>query len=132
MKATLKGLKEFDDVVFRVATRLKLRVLQNWNNAKGADGNKFTKPLTQAYKDKKESTGRDGIRNLLLSGNMAQDLDPVKKQDFVYVLKWKSATERKKALGNYEHAPNMMQPVSDSIDSELQNLAFKLYKQEKK
>jgi hypothetical protein len=86
----------------------------------------------QEVKDKKESTGRDGIRNLLLSGNMAQDLDPVKKQDFVYVLKWKSATERKKALGNYEHAPNMMQPVSDSIDSELQKLAFKLYKEEKK
>jgi uncharacterized protein with gpF-like domain len=91
-----------------------------------------TKPLTKEYAEYKSGQKKDPIRNLVLSGNMTQELDPVKKQDFVYVLKWKSAQERKKALGNYQHAPNMMQPVSDSIDSELQNLAFKLYKKEKK
>jgi len=58
---------------------------------------------------------------------MLQSLDPVKKQDFVWLLKFGSGIERKKAQGNVTHAPNMMTPISDRIDQKLQKLAFQLY-----
>jgi hypothetical protein len=122
----IKKLIKFDRVVFQVATRLKLLLMQNWSKGKGADGGKFKK-LSTKYENKKSKSGRTPIRNLLFTGNMLQDLDPVKKTDFNYTLKFRSANERKKALGNVEHAPNMMKPVSDRIDGKLQKYAFDLY-----
>ena len=123
----IKSLAKFDGVVFQVTERLRLLLFQNWQKGKGADGGKMDK-LSEGYKTKKEGSGRSGIRNFLLSGNMLQDLGPVKKTDFKWLLKFKSAKERKKAQGNVTHAPNMMTPISDKIDQKLQKLAFKLYK----
>ncbi len=138
----IKKLEKFDNIVFKVTTRLRLLLFQNFENGKGADGKKFKelseKPfffklgnkfvtLEGGYKEFKAKKGRTPIRNLLLSGNMLQDLDPVKKQDFKWILKFKSGRERKKALGNVEHAPNMMNPISERINKKLQRLAFKEY-----
>jgi hypothetical protein len=124
----IKSLAKFDNVVFSVTTRLKRLLLANWEKGKGADGKKMP-ALTEEYKKKKEGTGRSGIRNMLLSGNMVQDLAPVRKQDFVWMLKFMSAIERKKAQGNASKASNMMTPISDDINQKLQKYAFKLYKE---
>ncbi len=128
----LKHLKKFDNIVFAVANRLNLLILQNWGSSKGADDRKF-KELKEPYRTNKakgkvkDKPARQGVRNLLLSGNMTQDLGPVNQREFVWVLKFKSAQERKKASGNFAHAPNMLVPVSDRIDAKLQKLAFKLW-----
>ncbi len=122
----LKKLKRFDNIVFSVANRLNLLVLQNWGSSKGANDRKFD-GLTDGYKKIKSKTGRSPIRNLILTGNMTQDLGPVKSREFTWKLKFKSAQERKKARGNQVHAPNMLVPVSDRIDAKLQKLAFKLW-----
>jgi len=122
----IKKLVKFDKTVFEVAARLKLLLFSNWEKGIGADDLRM-KNLTSAYKKIKQESGRNGTRNLIYSGNMLQSLDPKKKQDFVYVLKFNSGTERKKAQGNVEHAPNMMLPISDRIDRKLQQLAYKLF-----
>jgi hypothetical protein len=126
IEARIKQLKNMDNIVFKVATRLKLLLMQNWSRGAGADDKKMA-PLKEPYKTKKAASGRTAIRNLLFSGNMLQDLDPVQKQDFVWILKFKSGRERKKAQGNSRYASNMMTPVSDKINQKLQKLAFKLF-----
>lgn len=126
IKERIKRLAKFDNIVFRVTTRLKLLLMQNWSKGKGADGNKFNE-LSDKYKLKKGKTGRTPIRNFLFTGNMLQDLDAVKSKDFIWKLKFRSAQERKKAQGNVEHAKNMMAPISDRINAKCQKLAFDLY-----
>ena len=116
----LKKLKKFDNIVFKVATRMKLLLVRNWDVAIGADAGRF-KGLTQKYKDKKPGSG---IRNLTLTGSMRRSLAPIKKKDSFWILKFRG-NESKKARGNVKHAPNMMSPISDKIDSALQDLAFK-------
>jgi len=127
LKQRIKALKKFDNVVFKVATRMKSLLFQNWSGSKGADDKKFD-ALSMDYKEKKEESGRHGVRNMLYSGNMAQDLDPVKAQDFKYILKFRSAKERKKARGNHKYADNMMLPISERINKKLQTLAYNLYR----
>jgi hypothetical protein len=126
LEKRLKTLKKFDKIVFQVANRLKLLLLVNFQKGKGADDKKF-KPLSPDYAEAKSESGRHGIRNLLFSGNMLQDMAPRAVEKMKYLLKFASARERKKAQGNSEHAPNMMNPISDRIDQKLQKLAFKLY-----
>jgi len=125
----IKKLIKFDRIVFQVTTRLKLLLFENWQNARGADGKKMP-ALTENYRKKKGKTGRTAIRNFLFSGNMLQELGPVKKTDFHWVLKFMSAQERRKARGNVNAGGkkiNMMVPVSDKINQKLQKLAFNLY-----
>jgi len=123
----IKKLIKFDNIVFKTTTRLKLLLFENWQSGRGADGKKMAK-LTDQYRNKKTKAGRTGIRNFLFTGNMLQDLDPVKRADFHWVLKFTSSEERKKARGNVTYAPNMMVPISDKINQKLQKYAFDLYK----
>lgn len=126
----IKTMDKFGKILFQVATRLELLILNNWRAGKGADDKKFDR-LTDGYKKFKVKKGRHGIRNLIFSGLMVGSLDPKRKSKFEYVLGFQDATSVKKAQGNVKHAPNMMKPISDRIDKKLQRLAFDLFKRGK-
>jgi hypothetical protein len=123
IKDRIKKLNKFSDkILFPVALRLKVLLLQNYSRSKGADGQPLP-GLTEAYKAKKIG----GKRNFLLSGKMLLNLTPTKKGFNKWLLKFTNTNERDKARGNVKHAPNMMAPISDRIDQKLQKLAFKLW-----
>lgn len=123
IKDRIRKLKRFgDDILYPVTLRLKILLMQNYGQNKGADG-KPLPPLTEAYRKKKIG----GKRNFLLSGNMLLSLTPSKAGMGIWKLKFMNTQERKKARGNVSHADNMMTPISDRIDRKLQKLAFKLF-----
>ena len=123
IKDRIQKLRKFDDkVLFPVTQRLKVLLLQNYRQTKGADGQPLP-PLTPAYAKKKIG----GKRNFLKSGDMLTNLSPVQDNIGRWTLTFTNNLERKKARGNVNHADNMMLPISDRIDRKLQKLAFKLW-----
>jgi hypothetical protein len=127
MNKVLRTVARFNEILFQVATRLELLVLNNWRASKGADDKKFKK-LSKGYKAFKQKELGKSIRDLSFSGQMIQGLDPKRKAKFRYVLGFQNSLALKRAQYNLPYAENMMIPVSDRIDKKLQRLAFDLYK----
>jgi hypothetical protein len=71
--ARKKNLKRFDKTLNRIAEQIKTGLIQRWTKGIGGDDVRLAK-LTEPYKAKKRSSGRKGIADFNLSGDLYRSL----------------------------------------------------------
>lgn len=125
-KSVIEELERFSKILFQGAEYTRGIIVKNWLKGKSPNSMPF-KPLSTkefffnvgsktnpkwetlpgGYKEFKERTGRQGIRNLTFTGLMIQGFKVFKKAAFRMVLGF-TTPEINKARGNRTHAPDMM------------------------
>jgi hypothetical protein len=113
-KSAIRQLQRFDKILMQGAIFARGEIIKLWIRAKGADG-KPMDDLRDKYKDKKEESGRAGVRNLIWSGKLHQGLKVFNKSFSKKIITFMTP-EIKKARGNVKYAPNML-----SVGKKLEN-----------
>jgi hypothetical protein len=123
IKTLTKNLKNIDKAMFKGASLAQSEILEDWSKGRGANS-KALKKLTRVYKSRKMKSGRKGIRDLNLSGDLYRSFI-VKKESIVRWALTFTKDAMGKARGNYEVDNNMMK-VSKRLAEKVNRLVYKL------
>lgn len=107
IEARVKNLKRIDETLVKSGFITKAHLVKNWLRGRGGD-EKSMRPLTSVYANKKATSGRSPIPNLLFSGAMQQSLSVKKLSKTKADVTFLTSLQRKKAEGNQEKRKNMM------------------------
>ena len=119
----IDGLRKVSKNLMQSGLELKTELKKRWLGGVGADDASMP-ALSDAYKAKKQDSGRAAIRNLSYTGEMHAALTVRKVDDTSVLLYFAGSTNLNKARGNAKIATGMME-VSETLAEKIIKGFFK-------
>ena len=123
-----EGLKNIDPIVKVASFRLQGDLLTAWAKGSNLSNRKKNKKLSEGYKETKEDSGRNGVRDLNYTGKMTQSMASKRDGFARYSVGPRGNDEQAKMEGNIGYDENIMKigdkarnKIIDFVNKKLKN-----------
>ena len=104
----IKGLKEVDPITQKAAIKLQGDLLTAYARGGNLSSRDTNKRLTSDYREKKRESGRRGIRDLNVTGDLIRSFRVVKEAFASYSTGPRGTKNQAKMAGNLKYDENLM------------------------